>query len=113
MTDINSILTNYKSSTGGIKTDAKHLMYLYLLDYIKANCATKEIVIDNNIRMEYLSDFYGLLQYHTTNSVFNYINLLLNDYKSSNEFDGEKTTIIILDELDDKARYIKQKIMSI
>ena len=110
MSSIRTILNNYNASGSTNKTTGKHLMYLYLLDYIKTNCPLQEVSIANNIRLEYLSDFYGLLKHYGGNPTYDYINLLLNGYESSNEFNGEKSKIVMLNELDSKIVYINEKI---
>lgn len=96
-----------------IKSDAKHRMYLYLLDYISKNCKFLELVLDTNIRMEYVGDFYGLLKYSKTNSKLDYINLLINGLNSSNEYDGINDTIYILDETDQKINVILEKLKNL
>lgn len=93
-----------------IKSDGKHKTFLYLLDYIRNTLDIREIELDSNIRLEYLSDFYGLLKYLNCNSKLDYLNLLLNDMSSSNEYDGQSSTIIIIDETNPKINYILEKI---
>jgi hypothetical protein len=93
-----------------IKSDAKHRMYLYLLDYVSKNCKFLEISLETNIRMEYIGDFYGLLKYNNANSQLDYLNLLINNLNSSNEYDGVNDTIYILDETDQKINVIMEKL---
>lgn len=91
MANIRQVLNN--NLNGNIKTDDKHQVFFYLLDYIKKNCNIREMDVPSNIRLEYVADFYGLLLYLDTNPKLLYINTLLNDLASSNEYDGVKTTI--------------------
>lgn len=93
-----------------IKSDGKHRTFLYLLDYIRANIQLNTIDLDSNIRLEYLADFYGLLKYLNCNSKLEYLNMLLNDMSSSNEYDGQKSSIVIIDETNPKINYILDKI---
>ena len=93
-----------------IKTDAKHRMYLYLLDYISKNCTFLELTLNTNIRMEYIGDFYGLLRYSNTNSKLDYINLLINGLNSSTEYDAVNDIIYIIDETDQKINVIMEKL---
>lgn len=108
-----TIKTAIEKQKGQIKTDGKHRMYLYLLDYISTNCKFLEIVLETNIRMEYIGDFYGLLKYNNTNSSLDYINLLINNLNSSNEYDAINDTIYILDETDQKINVVLEKLKDI
>lgn len=110
MADIRSIIDRQGVQ---IKNDAKHRMYLYLLDYISKNCKFLEIVLDTNIRMEYIGDFYGLLRYSKTNSKLDYINLLINNLNSSNEYDAVSDIIYIIDETDQKINVIIEKLKNL
>lgn len=96
-----------------IKSDGKHRMYLYLLDYISKNSKFLEMTLDTNIRLEYVGDFYGLLRYNNTNSKLDYINLLINNLNSSNEYDGVNDTIYVVDETDQKINVIIEKLKNL
>lgn len=110
MADIRTII---EKQGGQIKSDAKHRMYLYLLDYITTNCAFLTIVLETNIRIEYIGDFYGLLRYNNTNPKLDYINMLINNLNSSNEYDAVNDTIYILDETDQKINVIIEKLKNL
>lgn len=69
-----------------------------------------EIRLENNEKLEYLGDFYGLLKYRNCNPRLNYLNLLLNSLNSSNEFDGNVSTIYIVDETGQKIQAILMKL---
>lgn len=107
MTNIRTVIEKQGEQ---IKSDAKHRMYLYLLDYISKNSKFLEIVLDTNIRMEYIGDFYGLLRYNNTNSKLDYIHLLINGLNSSNEYDAVNDTIYIIDETDQKINVVMEKL---
>ena len=107
-TNIRSILN--EELRKDVKTELKHLTYLYLLDYIKANSKPLEMIIETNIRMEYVGDFYGLLVYLNSNTKLQYLNMLLNDLNSSNEYDGSSTSVLIIDETDAKISSIMERL---
>lgn len=90
--------------------DSTNMTWLNLLQYIRANGLVKEISIDTNIRIEYIGDLHGLMIYLNTNRRLQYINMLLNGYNSSNEYDGGGTTLLIVNEIDEKIRYILDRI---
>lgn len=112
MNTIKTIISKHTASTKIITHD-KTLAYLHALDYIKNNGLTTAIDVAGNIRIEYLGDFYGLLLHLNTNREFLYINTLLNNLNSSNEYDGSLKTIVILEETNKKIEYIKTKLMNL
>lgn len=91
MQTVRMVLSN--RGKGNIKTEQKHLTYFYLLEYIKKNVPIQSVDLESNIRLEYVGDFYGLLTYINTNPKLLYINTLLNDLSSSNEYDGVQSNI--------------------
>lgn len=108
MADMRTVIRDRLRSNA--KSDDKHLTYLYLLDYIKKTVRVEAIVLESNIRLEYVADFYGLLKYINTNDKLNYLNLLLNNLESSHDYDGIQDTIYIIDETDSKISSIMERL---
>ena len=108
MGNIRQVLNN--KMVGNKKTDERHLVFFYLLDYIKKNCKINEVEVQSNIRLEYVGDFYGLLLHSDTSPKLRYINTLLNDLSSSNEYNGVATTIKFLNTDDPKVASIIERV---
>lgn len=102
-----------KSINNGVRTEKRHLNYLYLLDWVRKNCKINTVDVSSNLRVEYIGDFNGLLLALHTNPKLQYINTLLNDISSSSEYDAQATTVLVLDETDANINTIMEKLNNV